>query len=101
MRHLIESKKRKSILEIWFGRLAIGGYPADDTFVNSPTFRERHVLSASGQIVGLDSWGTWKNDRRWRQMSILSEGAVYRDATPEVAEAFDRIINSACTNGDY
>jgi hypothetical protein len=101
VRHLIESKARKSILEIWFGPYAMDGYPADDTFINSSVFRERHVLSARGEIIGLDSWGTWKNGRRWRQVSIASEGAVYRDATPEDADLFDRVINSACTNGDY
>ena len=97
--HVIESKKDKSLLEIWFGVYAIDGDPHDDLYINSSTFAERHVRRPGGEIVGTDSWGTLKSGRRWRQTRIVSEAARYRDAAPAAIDAFDRIITSVCTTG--
>jgi hypothetical protein len=97
--HLIQSKNGTSSLELWFGPYAMSGVPDDDTFIDSSGFRQRHIQTASGETIGLDSWGTSKSGRRWRKMSIVGEGSIYRDATPEDAAAFDRIVNSVCTTG--
>lgn len=95
--HAIVSKKNKSVLEIWFGAMAMSGVPDDDTFLNSSTFAQRAVRTPGGEMVGLDYWGTLKSGRRWRRTSIGTEGVVYRDAAPADIDAFDRIINSGCT----
>jgi hypothetical protein len=98
-RFLIRLGHSESVLELWFGPYAMSGVPGDDMFIDSSVFRERQVVAAKGDIVGLDSWGTLKNGRRWRQTSIVSEGAIYRSATSQEAESFDRIINSVCVKG--
>ena len=97
--HLIQPANGTSTLQLWFGDYALSSVPDDDTFIDSSVFRQRQVKTVRGEVIGLDSWGTLKNGRRWRQMSILSEGSIYRDASPEDAVAFDQIVNAVCTTG--
>jgi hypothetical protein len=98
-RYVIRPSGGDSVLELWFGSYAMGGTPADDMFVGSTTFRQRFVLTSKAEIVGVDSWGTLKNGAHWRQMAVVAEGAIYRNATAKDAALFDAIINGACTKG--
>jgi hypothetical protein len=97
VRHLVKPKQGGSALEIWFGVYAMSPEPEDGFFIDSEQFSQRNVMVAGIGLVGIDSRGQLRSGRRWRQTTIAGTGgSVYRYATPEEAQLFDRIVDSAC-----
>lgn len=97
IKYVIQPKRGKSYLELWFGPNAISSEPDDKQFVNSSDFSQRNITVAGGGI-GMDSLGHLRNGDSWRQTVVLGGGgAVYQQAPPDEASVFDRIINSICT----
>lgn len=101
--HVIKAKSSNDRLELWFGPYALNSTPDDAQFVESLTFTTRNVVMPSGLVrgseggvIGGDTWGRLKDGKLWRQMTIVGEGARYKNVSPEDAAIFDRIINSAC-----
>jgi hypothetical protein len=101
--HTAKPKHGDARVEFWFGPYAMESTPDDAQFLSSEAFATRdvvmppHLIPASeGGVAGFDSSGRLPNGRMWRQTAILSEGARYRDVSPEEAALFDRIIDSAC-----
>ncbi len=98
VKHTITTKKGKSLLEFWFGPLAISIQPEDETLIDSASFHERYIAIPNERgSIGIDSWGVLKNGRYWRQtIGAGLGGAVYRSATKDDAKVFDAIMNSIC-----
>jgi hypothetical protein len=101
--HIVKSKHGNDRVEFWFGPYAMKPTPDEEQFVESETFATRNVIkradSVDGgedEVIGRDTWGRLPNDKRWRQMAVGLEGAIYKDVDSENAAVFDRIINSAC-----
>lgn len=94
--YMVKPKKSKSWLELWFGPYAMDWEPDARQFVNSAEFAQRSLVLPDDSVIGIDSWGRFRNGTSWRQADIVGEGARYTDAFPEDAKLFDQIINSAC-----
>lgn len=101
--HIVKAKHGNDRVEFWFGPYAMDSTPDDEQFVESETFANRNVVKrpdsvdgSEGGVIGRDTWGRLPNDKMWRRMAILGEGAEYQDVRLENAALFDRIINSAC-----
>jgi hypothetical protein len=101
--HIVKPNKGHDQLELWFGPYAMDSQPYDDQFIDSTRFAQRSVVaspaatgSGRGGVVGLDSWGALGDGTMWRQVSVVTEGARYKNARPENAALFDRVINSLC-----
>lgn len=97
VRYVIRPKRRKGSLEFWFGPYAMSSEPPDEDYLNSLSFEERYLISATGERYGLDVSGIKRDNSRWRRTSIvMTGGALYQNALPEDATLFDRIIDSVC-----
>lgn len=103
--HTIKAKSGDDRLELWFGPYAMSSTPDDEQFVESRMFTTRNVVMQSGLVrgseggvIGTDTSGHLQDGGIWRQMAIVGEGARYQNVSPENAELFDSIINSACWN---
>jgi hypothetical protein len=97
VRYVIKPKTGDSYLELWFGPYALSMTPSDDDFLNSVTFSERRIVSASMGVIGTDTRGQLQNQEKWRQAAVAaSGGAWYRAKTAEDAALFDQIVDSMC-----
>jgi hypothetical protein len=97
VRWAIRTKTGKSYLEIWFGPYSLSPGPDDDVFLNSSEYTQRHISTSSLGSIGGDSRGHLKSGGFWRQTAAVGDGgAIYRDAQPDEALFFDRIIDSIC-----
>jgi hypothetical protein len=97
VRYGIRRKGAKSYLQLWFGPDAMSTDPEDSEFINSAVFQQRNVVRPGGADVGLDSSGRSSDGSNWRQTAVSFEGgAIYKAATPDDSDFFDRIINSLC-----
>lgn len=95
--YLIRPDNSQAQLELWFGANAIGLDPADQQFLNSTTFSQRTILTAKGELLGVDTRGELKDGQIWRQAAVLAQGgAKYQTSRKEEGDAFDTIINSMC-----
>lgn len=100
---IVKAKSGDDRLELWFGPYAINSTPDDEQFIESRTFATRNVVmppglvrGSEGGVIGGDTWGRLPDDKMWRQIAIVGEGARYQNVSPENAALFDLIINSAC-----
>jgi hypothetical protein len=83
------------VLHIVDGYAWHAGLPLEDWLTNAQSIS---VASwESGNIVGLDLSGQTKDGKRWRWLGAPMMTAVeYQGATPESADSFDVIMQSAC-----
>lgn len=96
VRYVVKPDKSDSYLELWFGPYSISTEPDDEQFLDSVGFSQRNLVSAKGDVVGMDSWGWVSKRLKWRHAAAFGSGAVYRDADKESAVLFDKIIDSIC-----
>jgi hypothetical protein len=84
-------------LELWFGVYAISGEPDDQQITDSVTFRQRNIVIPDHGVSGVDTRGQWRAGGNWRHTAMAAQGgAIYRDASPQEAAFYDRIIDSLC-----
>lgn len=95
--YVIQPDNRKSNLSLWFGPYAMSSQPDDQQFVDSANFSQRYLMSSKGEAIGVDSRGQLNSGLNWRQTTVMSSGAIYKDADKDSAAIFDQIINSICT----
>jgi hypothetical protein len=70
------------------------GEPMRDEVAASRRF-ERHYWAHNKQR-GVDSKGTFKNGKRWRNFGMFGEVIWYFNAPVEAAAYFDRLLETAC-----
>ena len=97
VRYVIKPNNGDFYLNLWFGPNSISMEPDDQQFVESVDFSQRNLVSAQGEVIGMDSWGRLSSGLSWRHTAAFGSGAVYRSADKESAALFDQIINSICT----
>jgi hypothetical protein len=86
---------RKEVLHIVDGYAWHAGLPLEQQLTSSDSISVRSWEFKD--IVGLDLSGQTKNGARWRWLGAPIAAAVeYRDAPPESAEFFNRIMESTC-----
>lgn len=67
------------------------GYPSLSSGVE-----EREIHTSSGEVAGRERWG-YLGAYRWRYLRFLNMSkAGYLAVAPNVANEYDRILNSAC-----
>jgi len=91
----LRPKGSKVGLELWFGAMALDFMPSDDALMKSEKYSMRNVTRPDGALVGVDATGVIAG-KRWRNFSVVMQGARYSDATDEQAKLFDAVIESAC-----
>lgn len=96
VRYVVKPDKSDSYLELWFGPYSISTEPDEEQFRDSVDFSQRNLVSAKGNVVGMDSWGWVSKGLKWRHAGAFGSGAIYRDADKEFAILFDKIIESIC-----
>lgn len=97
VRYVVKLTNKGSALELWFGPYATSTEPDDKDFINSTDFTQREAILAGEGGGGTDSVGRTANGNRWRKLAFVSAGgALYRDASPQDAEVYNRIMDSAC-----
>jgi hypothetical protein len=95
--YVIQPEKSRAKLELWFGANAIGLEPSDEQFVNSVSFSQRNILSAKGELLGIDSYGQLRDGQVWRHAAVVAEGgAEYQTPNKNDAAELDTIINGMC-----
>ena len=101
--HVVTAKHSDERVEFWFGPYAMTSTPDDEQFFESEEFADRTVVmppgfdhGSKGGVVGSDFTGRLPNGHRWRHVAVFGEGVRYQDVTPQNADLFDRIIDSAC-----
>jgi hypothetical protein len=63
----------------------------------SEAFSQRNVVNAQGVLIGIDTKGTQQNRGFWRTIAIPRQEIVeYYVVSREVAELFDKVIDSGC-----
>ena len=70
--------------------------PPGDLMSTSSSVKQTTLLDTKGNEIGLDSKGIKSDQSHWRWFGVLSEGGEYKNAPPEDAALFDRILESAC-----
>ena len=71
------------------------GEPSRDTIAASPKFTRRYWV-AHNKRGGVDSPGTLKNGKFWRNFGMTGENVWYYDVPADAAAFFDRIFGTAC-----
>jgi hypothetical protein len=101
--HIVKAKRGHDRVEFWFGPYAMTFTPDDEQFIESEMFSNRPVVMArdlvrgsEGGVIGWDFTGRLPNGNRWRHVAVRGNGVRYRDVTPETADLFDGIVDSAC-----
>jgi hypothetical protein len=93
----IKPKGSDAEMQFWFGPYAIGTLPDDGEFIQSTEFSQRYIVNEKGGSIGLDTRGRLADGRLWRHTAAIAQGgAVYRNASAQDAQTFDRIIDSIC-----
>jgi hypothetical protein len=88
-------KSGNGTLHIVDGYAWHSGLPLESTLTASQGINVRSWIYK--EIVGLDLSGQTKDGKRWRWIGAPVAYAIeYRNATPESADHFDKIIESAC-----
>jgi len=72
------------------------GAPSDPTLVLSEYSEKRHVVDATGSVIGQDSWGYWDRDKYWRKIHLHGINAKYGPVAKSEAKNYDQILSSAC-----
>lgn len=97
VRYVIKPRNGSAYLELWFGPYAMGIEPHDEDFVNSVDFSQRQIVAPSLGALGTDSWGTRRDQEKWRQTVVVGEGGSrYRAKRPGDIALFDQIVDSIC-----
>jgi len=90
--------KQKGSLHVVEGYAWHAGLPLEDLLSASKSLKVRGWDFRT--IVGLDLSGELNDGRRWRWIGAPLAAAVsYENASPEVADFFDRILDSVCYAG--
>lgn len=93
--YIIKPKKGSGQLTLVFGQFPINRDPPDEMFLNSVQIQQRNVVDATGEVIGLDSFGKLASGELWRHTYILAQGGLYQSPAP-ATPLFDRVLNSAC-----
>jgi hypothetical protein len=94
--YIVKLKGKPSALEFWIGVYAISS-DADEQILESTDFQEGEALCPDSMCGGYDSKGHLPTGNRWRKFVFVSQvGAIYRDASPEEADRYDRMMDSVC-----
>ena len=96
VKFVIERTSHGAVLALWFGGMAFHPDPPGETLLSSASLTQTKLLDMEGTEIGLDSRGRKRDQSSWRWFGVLTEGAVYKDASAEDAALFDQIIDSAC-----
>ena len=80
-----------------FGPIATSGFPFDDWITSSVEFKSRSWRN--GEANGIDIRGRAKSGKLWRYVGMYGFSLSYSEASQDISESFDRILDSACFQG--
>jgi hypothetical protein len=96
-RFCLKAENSKSVLTISLHEAeGFGGAPVDPMIVFSEYSERRHVVDATGRVIGEDYWGYLDPEKRWRKIHLEGVRANYGPVTKSEAQNYDRILSSAC-----
>lgn len=96
-RFCLKAKNSKSILTVSLHDAeGFGGAPVDPMLVFSEHSERRHVVDATGRVVGEDYWGYLDPEKLWRKIHLEGVSAKYGPVTKSEAQYYDRILSSVC-----
>jgi len=96
-RFCFKPKNSKSVLTISLHDAeGFNGALADPMLVFSEYSEKRHVVDATGRVIGEDYWGYLDPEKRWRKIHLEGVSAKYGPVTKSEAQNYDRILSSAC-----
>lgn len=96
-RFCLKTENSKSVLTISLHDAeGFRGSPVDPMLVFSEYSERRHVVDATGRVIGEDDWGYLEPEKRWRKIHLEGVIAKYGPVTKSEAQNYDRILSSVC-----